>query len=260
MSAIILEPGEIMEGFLDNKHKMEAIIDDNFVDTLINEFNISEIKRDEIAYIIRLNSWIYYHYKQTQDTPPHRQSRFLALKELRKVVKLADALRSALGSLSPIAQDFLAQAQDQADFEASMTETDRSSFGHTIVRRPAGLDATSITLLKQHQIAEAVEIIGNMARHGVERIERIRAARKGGRPRNHALHLWAYNMRMLWEKMLGRPFRLDVKGGEMLTPAALFCWEVVSKMDTTVTSTELATVMRAEIQSLKRGRGRRPQR
>jgi len=193
-----------------------------------------------------LAAWVYLYRSDDRAKLKRRSMR----REIEKIGSLADKLNSKLDGLSKPASElfWLGQRNLEANLfwisgETSPYGHETSRYGHTIVRREWESGARSVTILKQGQIREAVQIIRNLSNVSATLMKPDR----GGRPSDSALHLWVMNAQRIWETVLGRTFTFQAIDGQPASAAFEFCREALSPLAPAVTRSALTTAIRKAI-------------
>jgi hypothetical protein len=121
---------------------------------------------------------------------------------------------------------------------------DISPFGHTLRRIKTGKDTHAMVYLRKSDHLEAIEIMRRYALEAMRRSPLTPASRSS----DFILWIWVENIRHFWTNCLGRDFTYSASkrlGGK--SAAFLFCRDAIKLLDTSITSSNVSTAVRAVI-------------
>jgi hypothetical protein len=254
-----IEPGTILNAFLENKDRIPSLIDKEAFHEICEKFHIPSEVADQVRKQLCNAGFIYTFIRNELKAVRHKPSYQEVRKELHAIEKLAQQLASKLDDISDDARAFIHSAENAVDMEmvTNWDSIETSSFGHRIYRYQTEYCSESKSYLHLPQITQAVTILHNMTRHV---LAVAKSGDKGGRPRNEAMWLWVVNMHVAWTEMLGRQFTFDQVGKKPITEAGIFCWHILRLIDPNAKWSEFCTAVREKVQLSRPGRGRRPRR
>lgn len=221
----------------------EAIYTDAVVAELAGKHKIgSELGLTEFARWLRIVGAIYLDRKSEALDLQRWERRQKIFAEVQK-----HAARSvqAIDKLDDAGRELLLEPEQFLSLTHFLTPGETGPFGHTVRRREVCGGAETLDYARQDEVLEAPKILREYARHA------LAFSPKGfrGRPSDSPLRVWTVNIHRFWTRRLNRRFTYSAERGLSFSPAFRFCVDAIAPLDASVTSSNLATAMRAAIQS-----------
>lgn len=255
MSRNAVGVGAIFDAIRENEEQILALIDCSAFASLAKESGIPNAAIEPARRRACYAAFAYQYIRDEERSPESRPSFRGARSELGSALSTAQKLVCQLNSLSGEAQDLIQSAEHIVDYEM-LASTMASSFGHRFLRQWDREGHETATYQHFPQIVEANLILCNMIEHV---LANSKAVDKGGAPRRtQATQLFVDDIRTLWTKELGLKFSFNQHERKPITPAAIFCWELLTLVDPSASWSEFCTAMRKAVQLTRPGRGRRP--
>jgi hypothetical protein len=159
---------------------------------------------------------VYFHHKVAREDRPRSG---VTKSKLETIDQLAHKLRTELNSLEPDADHLLWLPERRIGSRPITDDVTQTEFGLTVIRQEIDERTYRLRYLERNEILEAIDVLGNYARHGASRLPED----EGSRPRtSDALWIWMTNAHAFWVQILGRPFRRGIHQQEGITPASQF--------------------------------------
>lgn len=259
-----LETGAIFDAIREDEAREPRITEAAFR-PIAEKYDIPSSKVEEVRRRLNGGASAYCLARSDETSVPRQRSYQDVKREVNRVGKLIEELKSALETLSEDAAALYDNVEHVVDGEMlSERETrENSSFGHRLYRSGEGN-----FYLNRDQIVWHIGVLENMTKHI---LTVMKPTNRGGRPLNEAMSRWVDNVYFIWTRTLGRRFKFDQHQGEPTVPAegtlgrlfasdqapaADFCWQTLRLIDPRPNWSEFCTAMRQAVRLDRPGRGR----
>jgi hypothetical protein len=209
-------------------------------DHLCADWQIQADQRDELQKHLERAAAAYFRNKVIYDGMPKAGEKRAALAE---IAALAGKLSNRLEGLDPFTAGLF--WRPEAEIAGYAVQGKPSPYGHRFSEMPGAGGEIMTVYSDRDDLAAAVRVLENYARHARANIP----AGRNGRPGMVALRNWVGNVADLWERIFARPFTVDFHGNAPTSDAAVFCWATVQILDPSVTFAQARTAMRDQVRT-----------